>query len=176
MKKIWPKNIDMPILVDDEDYDRLNQYNWFISKQGYAVRNVKVGDKWTRYSMHREILQVDKGMDVEHKDQNRLNNQKSNLRASTRSQNMANVRKIKSLTSHSKYKGVSRIKRKNLKNQWLAYIRKDYKTHYLGYFFTEAEAARAYNAKAPELFGEFASLNEVPEDDIEGENNTALVL
>jgi len=45
--------------------------------------------------------------------------------------------------------------------KWRAQIWHNGRHHYLGLFASEDAAARAYNAKARELFGEFAYLNEV---------------
>ncbi len=164
MKRIKLTNFDMYALVDDEDYEELSKHTWHLTKRGYAARSYWIPERKTNGTiyMHRAILGTSKGLDTEHGDQNKLNNQKWNLRPSTRSENMANIRARSGL---SKYKGVSFYKRKNMKKPWVAYIKKDYKNHHLGYFATENEAARAYNAKAVELFGEFSSLNEVPEKD-----------
>lgn len=162
-RRIKLTNAPIFCLVDEDDYEYLSQFKWRLAARGYAVRSAWEEGISKLYYMHREVFTAEEGMDVEHKDQNRFNNQKSNLRSASRSQNMANVRRVKDKTSHSKYKGVSRLKRKNLKNQWLAYIKKDYKTHYLGYYATQEEAAEAYNAKAIELYGDFASLNEIHE-------------
>ncbi len=162
MKKIYTKNLNVPVLVDDDDYDYLNQFKWYFGNNGYVVRNLKTDDgKWTRQTMHREVLKVPRGMDTEHKDRNRTNNQKANLRAATRSQNMANVKRAKAETAHSQFKGVSRLKRKNLLNQWMAYIKVDYKMYYLGYYATEEEAAHMYNQFACQIFEDFAHLNDI---------------
>lgn len=148
------------VLVDDEDFERLNQYNWFIVAKGYVVRNAKKDNgKWTRVYMHKDILEVPEGYEVEHADQNKANNQKSNLRPATRSENMANVRRAQKAGAHSKYKGVSKLNRPNLKRKWLSYIKVDYKMYYNGYYETEEEAAHVYNQFAEQIFGEFAYLN-----------------
>lgn len=47
--------------------------------------------------------------------------------------------------------------------KWLAQIMHNYKNHCLGYFASETEAAKAYNKKAIELFGEFANVNRIEE-------------
>lgn len=161
MKVIYPTNIRIPVLVDDDKYEELNRSSWYITKNGYIARSVWTdGRNQTEY-MHRRILGVPKGVDAEHKDRNRANNQMSNLRPSTRSQNMANVRKIKKLSARSKYKGVSYLDRPNLKKKWLSYIRLDYKMYYNGYYETEEEAAHVYNQFAEQIFGEFAALNDI---------------
>jgi hypothetical protein len=145
--------------VDDEDFDYLNQFNWYAHKNRdngfYALRTIHTGlrsiRKTAHPSMHRTIMKEPEGLFVDHIDHNTLNNQKSNLRICTRQQNQRNR------VSHgkSKYLGV--------------YIRKDgfisarvgpvenYK--HLGYFKTEELAARAYDERAKVLYGEFANLN-----------------
>ena len=160
-------------LVDDEDYDRLNQYTWHLSTHGYAYRDSytkghKIKD---RFEMHREIMGFPKGKLVDHKDQNRLNNQKSNLRLATKSTNAQNSRSHSD--SRCSYKGVSptnksysRVAKKTgelrhyvYPDWYVAQICINGKKINLGTFKTPEEAARAYDKKAIELFGEFASLN-----------------
>lgn len=58
----------------------------------------------------------------------------------------------------SKYKGVHW--RKDI-NKWVARISHRNKRIHLGCFDDEREAAKAYNEKALELWGEFARLNEI---------------
>ena len=142
--------------VDDEDYERLFKYNWFYNT-GYAMRNCKK-HRGSMISMASEILQTIKMID--HKDSNKLNNQKDNLRICTYAQNQYNQKKTRIGTS-SKYKGVGLWKRDN---KWQAYIGfqdaagKKTKVH-LGFFFDEEEAAIMYDEAAREYFGEFAALN-----------------
>ena len=159
MKRIYPTNIALPILVDDEDYEELNAHTWNISKNGYVRRSVWKDGKNTGEAMHRRIMSAPKGMDVDHIDQNRLNNQKANLRLATRSQNMANLRLKKKSTAHSKYKGVSLMQNAKLKRPWIAYIKIDYKNIYIGYFDTEEDAAYAYDQFAIQLFDDYSNLN-----------------
>lgn len=164
MKRIKLRNTrSMYAMVDDNDFERLNMHKWRLHPQGYACTSIwlKGTGKGTVAVMHRMVLVPQDGMDIDHKDQNKINNQRQNLRIVTRSQNMSNVRKIKDDTAHSQYKGVSRLKRFNLKKQWLAYIRLDYKTYYFGYYEDEREAAHVYNQVAEQLFGEYASLNDI---------------
>ena len=150
-------------LVDDEDYEYLNQFNWHAFKNCntyYVIRNVslKLVSTHTSISMHRTIMNTTKGMEVDHIDHNGLNNQKSNLRNCTMQQNQTNRRSY----GESKYLGVSFIhgKYKNKKLKYIqAAIQSNKKLIYLGCFKTEEEAARAYDTKAKELHGEFANLN-----------------
>lgn len=105
--------------------------------------------------MHQELVKVPKGMVIDHIDHDGLDNRKANLRPATRCQNMYH-RKKTAAASRSKYKGVSR--RKN-SNKWLARIRCEKKSIYLGTFASEIDAAKAYDRAAKKYHGEFASLN-----------------
>lgn len=147
----------MLALVDDEDFTRVDQFNWYADKIGstyYAKRRVRDGGKSTTISMHRFITNTESGMDVDHKDKNGLNNQKSNLRVCTRSQNMWNQRPQKN--GKSKYLGVSFDKRDK---KWKAQICTHYKRKVIGRFNSEDDAAMAYNSYARHLHGEFAHIN-----------------
>jgi len=95
------------------------------------------------------------GLEIDHIDGDGLNNQRSNLRWGTRSQNHANRRQKRGKKT-SPYKGV---KKKEGRHKWEAYIQHDY----LGYYDTEEEAARAYDAAAFQRWGEYAKLNFPPE-------------
>jgi len=116
----------------------------------YAVR----ADGNTKTSMHREIMNAPKGLDVDHIDGNGLNNRKSNLRLCTHAENVHNSRPMRN--GSSKYKGVCWHK---TYKKWYSSIGKTGKRFYLGRFDNEIDAALAYDKKAKELFGEFAYLN-----------------
>src|SRR5580698_2549788 len=95
-------------------------------------------------------------MQIDHIDRNPTNNRIGNLRLATNSQNGSNKGKYKK-DATSKYKGVYKVKRR--KGKWTAHIKSQGKYYHLGTYTTENDAARAYNVKASELFGEFAALN-----------------
>ena len=114
--------------------------------------------------MHRLILSLGANKDiiVDHIDRNGLNNSRDNIRKCTRQQNTMN-RKLRR-DSVIPYKGVSynpnyRKRPRACRNPYMAKIGFEGKRHYLGIFATAEEAARAYDAKAKELHGEFAKLN-----------------
>jgi len=74
------------ILVDDEDFDYLNQYHWYIGYNGktyYAWRGTWVNGKRICIYMHRLIMNTPKGKQTHHIDGDGLNNQKSNLKVCT---------------------------------------------------------------------------------------------
>jgi hypothetical protein len=136
-------------LVDDEDYEELMKYKWRVNSVGYAVRGYSI-------SMHRLIMNCDKGLLVDHINHEPLDNQKRNLRICTTSQNGMN--RVPKKGGTSKYKSVYFNK---AAKKWRASIMINGKSIHLGTFNTELEAAQAYNAKAKELFGEFAHINKI---------------
>ena len=141
-------------LVDDEDYQYLGSFNWCVMKNRntfYAGRAIRIDGRQTSQLMHNAIMN---GKGIDHRDMNGLNNQKSNLRFCTISQNQMNKRKKINCTSI--YKGVY-FEKANKK--WRARIKINGKAIHLGYFMSEVDAAKAYNEKAAELFGKFTNLN-----------------
>lgn len=142
------------VIVDDEDFDELNQFKWYLSKYGYAVRNSKLNNKRIKIYMHKYINSNHEFID--HINGNKLDNRRCNLRGCTLKQNSFNQKISKN--NKSGYKGVYFSKKAN---KWIANINKDYKRIHLGTFLTAKEAAKAYNKAAIELYGKFARLNNV---------------
>jgi hypothetical protein len=97
-------------------------------------------------------------MTVDHANHNKLDNTRENLRVCTRQQNSHNNRKHAGSSSRFKGVGYNREKEK-----WFAKAYIEGERIWLGYHDEEVAAAKAYDAKAVELFGEFAHLN-FPED------------
>lgn len=103
--------------------------------------------------MHNLVM---KSSSIDHINGNGLDNRKCNLRKVTQQQNVMNARTNRKSTS--KFKGVCRPKSST---KWIASITHNYKHIHIASCDSEVEAARLYNAKAKELFGEFARLNNV---------------
>jgi hypothetical protein len=106
-----------------------------------------------RIWMHRFIMNTPDGMETDHRDMIRLNNQRYNLRTCTKAQNQRNRTKLSNNTSG--FKGVT-FNNGRIQSQ----IKIDGKLIYLGTFPTPIKAAQAYNDAAIKYFGEFARLNE----------------
>jgi len=147
-------------LVDDEDFEYLNQWKWHIQKSGgtfYAIRTEWLSkDKCVCVRMHRSILGINTPLIVDHKDGNGLNNTRNNLRICTISQNQRNRKSSKK--GSSKYLGVHFC---NTRKKWVTQIQHDNKSKCIGVFTDEKEAANAYNLAALKFHGEFAKLNEL---------------
>jgi hypothetical protein len=143
-------------VVDDDMFDLVSKHHWNRTRQGYASTNVKTKDGYKVLTMHRVILGVNNPtILVDHKDLNKLNNCKENLRTCTFTENQRN--KPPQKNNRSGLKGVHISK----EGKFEARINVDKKEIYLGYFYTPEEAARAYDKAALEIHKEFAYLNRV---------------
>ena len=147
-------------LVDDEDYERLSKYNWYTGN-GYALRCEIVNGRKKDYRMHREVLCLpdDSPLMPDHKNHDKLDNRKENLRIATQKENSRNSR-APNMPKDSKYKGVIWSKKDGL---WSSVIVADGKQFWHGLYTTQREAAIAYNEAAVQRFGEFAFLNKIPD-------------
>jgi hypothetical protein len=151
-------------LVDDSDYEYLNQWKWCASKARrtyYAFRRMEKDGKITVGTMHQFLMNQSKGLQVDHIDDNGLNNQRGNLRVCTNQENHMKTqiqRTAKGNKKSSNYKGVSSIAGAG---KWRARIHLNGNEKYLGRFSSERDAAVAYNDAANKLFGEYARLNNI---------------
>lgn len=149
-------------IVDSDSFGEISKSKWYRGSDGYArrVSSIKgVKDKKQKLIlMHRVINQTPSGLQTDHKNGNRLDNRKSNLRVASPLQNSANRKKDRGFHT-SIYKGVCLSGKK-----WKAAIKWEHKTRHLGMFDSERDAALAYNAAATLLFGDFARLNIIGEN------------
>jgi hypothetical protein len=148
-------------IVDAGDFDWLSQWNWWADKNPktgkfYALRADQINNRAPKVRMHRLILGCNDSEEGDHRNCDGLDNRRDNLRKCTRRENTRN-RKLPA-TSTTGYKGVF-FHRECKTKPWQARIFASPKKFHLGMFYTREEAARAYDAKAKELFGEFAHLN-----------------
>jgi len=123
-------------IVDDNDFENLEKYSWYLDSKGYAVRWSR-GDRKNRKHiyLHRVINNTPKKLFTDHIDRNKLNNTRSNLRSVTHSQNCRN----RKTENKSGYRGVD-----FKQNKWRAVITINNKHKHIGYFNTKEEAHRAY--------------------------------
>ncbi len=72
-------------IVDDEDVSRVISYKWQLSSQGY------IQNRNENLSLHRFIMDLDDAtLVIDHKDRNRMNNRKTNLRVTLETHNNKN--------------------------------------------------------------------------------------
>lgn len=148
-------------VVDDEDFEHLNQFKWHYAydklkgKSGYAKRRgPKINGRLTWIWMHKYIISVGEGDQVDHVDGCRLNNQKNNLRKCTSQQNNFNQKLSRRNTSG--FKGVQWNKHAG---KFVSRLRINRVDVHLGMFENPIEAAVAYDQAAVIHFGEFAKTN-----------------
>lgn len=155
-----PKYGNKEIIIDTEDWDKINKYKW-------CIRYNKITDKFyvlsNSYSkmvqLHRLIMNVcSPEIKIDHESGDTFDNRKYNLRRCTSSQNSHNYRKPKN--NKSGYKGVAWHKNHS---KWQAIIQINKKQIHLGYFTDKIKAALAYNKAAIKYHGEFARLNNIEE-------------
>lgn len=139
-------------LVDDEDFEYLNQWKWYAMRCGKKYYALKTRRKNEEYLMHRCV--ISSTLEIDHIDNNGLNNQKTNLRECSREQNMQNRNKF--LNNTSGYKGVYW---KESRKRWVAQLMHNGRYVLDRSFNSAEEAARAYDKAAIMYHGEFAVLN-----------------
>ncbi|MEN6578328.1 MAG: HNH endonuclease [Phycisphaerales bacterium] len=148
-------------IVDAGDYEWLSKYRWCTLGPGehpYACRR----ENGKTIYMHRQIMQPPEGMCVDHIEGFTLDNRRANLRICTPAENMRNRR---GNCGRDLPKGVTYQRHCN---KYRAGIAIDGKPMHIGYYDDPIEAAKAYDRKALELFGEFARLN-FPEEAGQGD-------
>mgnify|MGYP001248554429 CR=1 FL=1 len=152
MSKIIQLTDKASVIVDDEDFEYLNHWKWQLASGAATRSKYPTGC----YIMHRVIMKCPADKEVDHINNNPLDNRKENLRICTHAENMANSSIQKNNTSG--YKGVYwNANRK----KWQAQISVKNKVVSLGRFENIEEAARAYDKAAKENYGIFAKLNNV---------------
>lgn len=145
------------VLVSPPDYRLAKVYRWRVNKDGYA--GVWVYDAQAKRGrsllLHRLVCRVADDVLVDHKNRDRLDATRENLRPATPSGNSANRAKIRKGTS-SRYRGVTLHA---ATGKWQAGAKQFDTFHHCGLFESEEAAARAYDKKARELWGDFAACN-----------------
>jgi hypothetical protein len=125
-------------LVDDVDFDLVSKHKWH-SHEGYAMTNVYKDKKTTLVRMHHLIIGKSKGLDIDHINRNRADNQRSNLRIVTRSENLRNG--VNPLNT-SGFRGL--YWHKSAK-KWCAEFKINKKKVYLGLFNSKENAIKILN-------------------------------
>lgn len=164
--RLLPLTKGYSAIVDIDDFDAVNQWKWsatLTKGKVYAKRSIYIGTfngkrKQKSVLLHRFIAGLDDpSKKVDHKDGDGLNCSKTNLRVCrTDTDNCANSVKHQINTSSSKYKGVCLYRRLGL---WQTSVKCNGVNYYVGLYRNEVDAAKAYDVKARELFGEFARTN-----------------
>ena len=152
MLEIIPKNKPTKkVLIDDDDAEKLKAYKWWLNPKGYAYTTAIVDGKRNTLFMHRVINHTPKGLKTDHKNRNRLDNRRHNLRTATSRQNACNAQKSVGVSG---YIGVYQINK-----NWMASLSHEGKQLRFGCFANKRHAAMIRDIWAREIHGEFANLN-----------------
>lgn len=140
MKEIHLSNTSEVVMVDDADYEWLSQYRWSCNGLGYAQAWVEK----RHWFMHRLIMGAKKGQEIDHRNRNKRDNRRDNLRFCTRSENCRNLEPSKRLN-----RGASQMPN----GRWRAYyyVTQGGKKRQIavGCFGTQQEALDARRAASP---------------------------
>lgn len=152
MTKSIPLSQGKITLVDDEDYEYLNQWKWTYT-EGYAFRMARIGSKRKHTKMHRVIMNTPGDMQTDHINGNGLDNRRANLRICTATENKRySLRRSDNTSGH---KGVTW----HVGHQkWQARITVDQERIHLGYFTAIEEAVKFYKVAAEAYHGDFAPI------------------
>lgn len=145
----WTTNTNKEFYFDLEDYNKIKSYTWRESDWGYCLAFIP-DDKNNQTILMQYVVFESENQIIDHINRNRLDNRKENLRKCTKKENLRNI----SLSTRNKsgYLGVYL----NKNNKWVAQIRVNQKTKYLGSFDNMEEAIKARLKAEKEYFGEFA--------------------
>ncbi|MDE3095803.1 MAG: HNH endonuclease [Chloroflexota bacterium] len=142
-------------LVDDGDFERVKGHRWTTNRPHVTASGLEfwyaqahIDGKTVR--MHRFIMDAPSGTQVDHINGDGLDNRRSNLRLCSHAGNNRN-RHVKNAPA----RGVLRLS----SGRWSARIGVDGRNVGLGTYDSKEAAARAYDAAAVRLHGEFGSLN-----------------
>lgn len=145
-------------LMDAEDFHLLEGWSIAVLTNGYVkLQGTAVEKPIYQTALSRLIMRAPAGMDVDHISGNPLDNRKVNLRVCTHAENQRNHKKH--ADGHCPYKGCYYMQKQRGTKKWTAQLYFKGVVHSLGCHVTAEDAARAYNAKAIELHGQYARVN-----------------
>lgn len=128
-------------VIDLADAWALESYKWFKNPEGYAVRVQTKNNIRTTVFLAREILRLPRkkdGREADHRNRNKLDNRRRNLRILTKAQNLQNKNNYRG--TRSQFRGVSWDEESK---KWRARLQVGGVSVYLGRFSSEEDAAKA---------------------------------
>lgn len=143
---IKSKGEDYEVTIDKIFHNKVKKHRWFLSSKKYAVAYINGKQEL----LHRFITNPPNNKYVDHINHNTLDNRIANLRVCTQVENMRNARLKKNNTS-----GHAGVYKHNQNDTWVAKIKVNYKSIYLGSFTNKSDAIKAREEAEVTYFGEF---------------------
>lgn len=144
-------------LVDEEDYERVMEMRWTFGVSNRRRKYVRASVGRRSVYLHRFVMNAADGEQIDHLQNDRLDNRKNQLRRATALQNGGNQKRRNGVSG---FKGVYPYRSHT--RPWVARFKlngaKGRNLH-LGVFETAEQAAREYDEVARFLKGEFACVN-----------------
>jgi hypothetical protein len=149
------------VIVDEVDSAMVKKHAWTAHDKGggsvYISRHERIGNRFKRHYLHREIVGAAGDQQVDHINGNTFDNRRCNLRICSPTQNAQNKGPLS--RNKSGMKGVDFSADKSRNRPWRATIFVGGKKIFLGRFPTKEEAAAAYDRASLRHHGEFARTN-----------------
>lgn len=142
---------DEMFLIDLEDFWKVKDFCWNKNQYGYIVTYFKDNEKIKGMSLHRFVMGFPNDMLVDHRDGDKTNNMKYNLRIATNYQNGMNA----SINSRNT-SGVTGVHWDNKLKNWMVRISVNGKRIYLGNYDDFEDAVRVRKKAEEEYYGEWS--------------------
>lgn len=136
---------------DLDDLSVIESRSWYVDKDGYLTSSYYYLGQIRIVRFHRIVAHARPGQWVDHRDKNRANNRKQNLRCCDYSENNRNRGLYSTNTS-----GVTGVAFDKKREQWVATIMYDHRRIFIGRFPDKDAAIMARLETEVRLFGEFA--------------------
>ena len=138
-------------LFDLDDLPIIEIRSWYVDKDGYLKSSYYYLGVMRIIRFNRIVAHPKPGQRVDHKNRNRADNRKQNLRCCSFSENNRNRGLYSTNTS-----GVTGVVFDKKRKQWMATIMHDHKRIFIGRFPNKSDAIKARLEAEIHLFGEFA--------------------
>lgn len=155
MQAFDQENEEFFVKINYEDIEQMSQIKWRAQRNTETYVSIVATYEKSTIVQSRIILALKDGELCDHVNGDPTDNRRENLRVATHSENMRNRRSRK---KGNIYKGIYFDKERE---RWVAQISVNGKAKTIGRFYTDKQAAIAYNQAAVENYGIFAKLNEI---------------
>lgn len=155
------------VLIDEADWSLVEGLTLYVGPNGYVYFSRQEDGRRVTRTLHRHLVPAADAPEVDHRNGDKLDNRRANLRPVTRQQNQVN-RKALNSNNLSGVRGVTFLPHVSARRPWRASIGVAGRTVYLGSFATKGEAVTARLAAELRHFGEHCPTNATTTRDATG--------